>query len=87
MRGLIIFIVLLLGAAEAYLLFSKQSVRIWRTEIARGEPLNIPGQGDAKYDALVCRYFDGFNIDYNIYRHAEDDVGGFSTCPWLVPKK
>lgn len=87
MKGLIIFLLLLVAGGEAYLLISGQSVRIWRTEIAQGEPLNVPGQGDARYDALVCRYFDGFNIDYNIYRHAEDNIGGFATCPWLVDKK
>lgn len=87
MKGIIIFFLLLIAGGEAYLLLSGQSVRLWTTRIDAGEPLNVPGRDNADYDALVCRYFDGFNVDYNIYRYAEDDIGGFSTCPWFVDKK
>ena len=78
--------VALLGAVavEFYMLYTGNQVAIWQSKSLEGEPVAALGNNPAEYDMLVCRHFDGRWVRVSLYRHAEDDVGGFSQCPMVI---
>ncbi|MEM9740763.1 MAG: hypothetical protein AAF829_12950 [Pseudomonadota bacterium] len=78
--------VLFLGAIalEFYVLFTGNQVVVWQSKASEGQPVAALGNNPADFDMLVCRHFDGRGVRVSLYRHAEDDMGGFSRCPLVI---
>lgn len=71
-------------AVEFYVLFTESQVVVWQSKSVQGQPVAALGNNPAEYDMLVCRHFDGRAIRVSLYRHSEDDMGGFSRCPLII---
>lgn len=81
-----LFTIAFLGAVagEFYVLYTGNQVVVWQSKAAEGEPVAALGNNPAEYDMLVCRHFDGRAVRVSLYRHAEDNMGGFSHCPMII---
>lgn len=69
---------------EGYVLYTGNKVAVWQSTAEAGEAVAALGNHPAEYDMLVCRHFDGRQVETSLYRHSEDDLGGFSRCPLIV---